>query len=247
MRGNPSQAASWLTSIATFTSSVAPPCQAGPDTIAQPDLPKRGLQSSITIGGTTSVPPVSLLREDTMFDWMEKAGKISDREIARRYGVSASTVRRFRLLNKIPACAVAELPQEAISNLGSMTNYKLNKLYHAPLARIAEERTRLGIPEPKIKRDKFIRLVPDFWTAETISQLGTMPDPELADKLGISKYPIRKKRQELGIASFRKSYPAITDEIAAKFGTLSDRRIAELLGVSPSHIQRARKKRNCTQ
>ncbi|MBN0698267.1 hypothetical protein JTM09_34665, partial [Pseudomonas aeruginosa] len=83
---------------------------------------------------------------------------------------------------------------------------------------------------------------PGFWTDGAVSLLGTMPDPELADRLGISRFPVKQKRQELGIAPYRKEYPEISAEIAAEFGVVSDGIIAKRLGVSTSFVQRARKK-----
>jgi len=45
-----------------------------------------------------------------MSEWMEMVGKFSDREVARRFGVSASKVRRYRLKTKISYCVNPEIP-----------------------------------------------------------------------------------------------------------------------------------------
>ena len=42
-------------------------------------------------------------------DWKLLAGRMSDREISRRFGIGASTVRRFRLANNIPEFSYDDL------------------------------------------------------------------------------------------------------------------------------------------
>ncbi|WP_455232867.1 hypothetical protein [Geopseudomonas aromaticivorans] len=115
-----------------------------------------------------------------MKKWMEIAGKISDREVSRRFGVSASTVRRYRVKNDIPACEVSDVPDEIFDSLETMTNYRLSKKFKISMERISELRFKAGVPEPRVERVKFQPLEPDFWTDEAISLLGTMPDPDLA-------------------------------------------------------------------
>jgi len=177
-----------------------------------------------------------------MSEWMEMVGKFSDREVARRFGVSASKVRRYRRSANIPYCANPEMPDGLIDGLASMTNYQLCRRFGVSISRISALRLKLEVPEPRVEREKFQSLEPGFWTDEAVSLLGTMPDPELADRLGISRFPVKQKRQELGIAPYRKEYPEITAEIAAEFGVVSDGIIARRLGVSTSFVQRARKK-----
>lgn len=177
-----------------------------------------------------------------MSEWMEMVGKFSDREVARRFGVSASKVRRYRLKTKISYCVNPEIPDDLADGLISMTNYQLRQKFGVSMARISELRLKLEVPEPRVEREKFQPLDPGFWTDEAVSLLGTMPDPELADRLGISRFPVKQKRKELGIAPYRKDYPEITAEVAAEFGVVSDGIIAKRLGVSTSFVQRARKK-----
>ncbi|MFG3455024.1 hypothetical protein [Stutzerimonas stutzeri] len=173
-------------------------------------------------------------------DWKAQVGQFSDREIARRFGVGATTVRRYRKANDIPAFRYQlELTQPLIDRLAEQTDYSLSKEFDIPAKIIKEARAELGIPEPKPLRPRFQPLE-EIWNEQTIALLGTMPDYELADMLKISNYPIKAKRKELGINAFEKTYPKITADIAAEFGLTSDRILAERLGVSPSHIRRAR-------
>jgi len=173
-------------------------------------------------------------------DWKAQVGQFSDREIARRFGVGATTVRRYRKANDIPEFRYQlELTQPLIDRLAEQTDYSLSKELGIPAKKIKEARTALGIPEPKPLRPRFQPLE-EIWNEQTIALLGTMPDYELADRLKVSNYPIKAKRKELGIKAFEKPYPKITAKIAAEFGLTSDRILAERLGVSPSHIRRAR-------
>lgn len=175
-------------------------------------------------------------------DWKSYAGMLSDREIARKFGVGATTVRRYRKANNIAEyCYKLELPPSLIVRLVTETDYSLSKELGIPAKRLKETRLKLNIPEPKVNRPKFQPLE-DIWNEETIALLGTMPDYELADRLRVSNYPIKAKRKELGIRAYKKPYPEITPALAAEFGVTSDRALAERLGVSASFIRNARQR-----
>ncbi|MGK7025826.1 hypothetical protein N1Z36_00007530 [Pseudomonas aeruginosa] len=175
-----------------------------------------------------------------MSEWMEMVGKFSDREVARRFGVSASKVRRYRLKTKISYCVNPEIPDGLADGMISMTNYQLCRKFGVSMAFLWGGGG--GGAGGETRKEKFPPPRPGFWTDGAVSLLGTMPDPELADRLGISRFPVKQKRQELGIAPYRKEYPEISAEIAAEFGVVSDGIIAKRLGVSTSFVQRARKK-----
>jgi hypothetical protein len=173
-------------------------------------------------------------------DWKTHAGLLSDREISRRFGVGATTVRRYRKENDIPEFRFKlDLTQPLIERLAVQTDYSLSKELDIPAKKIKEARTELGIPEPKPIRPRFQRLE-EIWNEQTIALLGTMSDYELADRLKVSNYPVKEKRKELGIKAFEKLYPEITPALAAEFGMTSDNVLAERLGVSASFIRRAR-------
>ena len=177
-------------------------------------------------------------------DWTLLAGKVSDREISKRFDIGASTVRRYRLLHDIPPFdpGSTAVPETLHDQLGTRSNYRLAQDFKIPVNRIATLRTEVGIPEPKVLRPRFMPLEEGIWTEETTALLGTMTDPALADLLGVSRFPVKKKRQELGIAAYQPSYPEITAELAAEFGISSDSNLAKRLGVSANFIRRARLK-----
>ena len=90
-----------------------------------------------------------------MSEWMEMVGKFSDREVARRFGVSASKVRRYRLKTKISYCVNPEIPDGLADGMISMTNYQLCRKFGVSMARISELRLKLEVPEPRLEREKW--------------------------------------------------------------------------------------------
>jgi hypothetical protein len=177
-------------------------------------------------------------------DWTLQAGKISDREVSKRFGVGASTVRRYRLLHGIPTYDPRniDIPKALRDQLGTRSNYQLAQDFKIPVTYIGILRTDVGVPEPKVLRPRFKPLEEGIWTDEALALLGTMPDPALADRLGVSRFPVKQKRRELGIAPYQHSYPEITAELAAEFGISSDSNLAKRLGVSANFMRRARLK-----
>lgn len=176
-----------------------------------------------------------------MGDWTTYSGKMSDREVARRFGIGASTVRRFRHTNGIPEFLPdnAELPPSLIVKLATDTNYRLAKEFGISIERIRQARARLKFAEPKPVRERF-KPLEDIWTNEAIALLGTMPDTEVADRLGISNFSVKKKRGELGIQAYKRLLPEMTSEITSQFGKASDAELANQIGVSVSFVRRAR-------
>ncbi len=175
-------------------------------------------------------------------EWEKFVGTLSDREVARRFGVSASTVRRHRTQQCIPPHnrIEAEMPSGLLEKLATFTNYQLMREFSISARRVKAIRAEHGIPEPRLIRARFLPLEDGIWTEESISLLGTMPDPELADRLGVSRTPVKKKRKELGVAAYQAPFPDITPDIAADFGAISDSALANRLGVSASFIRKAR-------
>lgn len=176
--------------------------------------------------------------------WKEYVGQISDREVSRRFGVSASNVRRYRAQQRIAPhnAQNAEMPEGLVDKLATSTNYQLMREFGISVSRVKALRAENGVPEPGLIRPRFAPLEDGIWTGEALELLGTMPDPELADRLGVSRTPVRKKRAELGIAAYQAPAPEITPEIAAEFSRVSDSAIAKRMGVSTSFIRRARVK-----
>lgn len=70
-----------------------------------------------------------------MGDWKACVGKMSDREIARRFGIGASSVGRYRYSLGIPEFHPedSELPAELIEQLATRTNYQLAQEFGASI------------------------------------------------------------------------------------------------------------------
>ena len=134
-------------------------------------------------------------------NWKTFVGHMSDRELSRRFGVSASTVRRYRTQQRITPHNPqnAEMPEGLMDKLATSTDYKLMTEFGISVSRVKAVRTELGVPEQKPIRPRFVPLEDGIWTDEALALLGTMPDPQLADRLGVSRTPVKKKRAELGI------------------------------------------------
>ena len=175
-------------------------------------------------------------------NWKTFVGHMSDREVSRRFGVSASTVRRYRAQQRIAPHNPqnTEIPEGLMDKLPTTTSYQLMKEFGIAVSRVKGLRAEHGVPEPGMIRPRFVPLEDGIWTDEAVALLGTMPDPELADRLGVSRTPVKKKRAELGIAAYQAPFPEITPEIAAEFGKVSDSKLAKRLGVSANFIRQAR-------
>ncbi|WJM97328.1 hypothetical protein QEP73_04140 [Pseudomonas defluvii] len=85
----------------------------------------------------------------------------------------------------------AELSPDLIVQLAKKTNYRLAKRFGVSIKRIKRARAELKIPESKISRERF-KPLEDIWTSEAIALLGMMPDTEVADRLGVSNFPVKK-------------------------------------------------------
>ncbi|OGQ52639.1 MAG: hypothetical protein A3J24_04390, partial [Deltaproteobacteria bacterium RIFCSPLOWO2_02_FULL_53_8] len=138
-------------------------------------------------------------------------------------------VAPVQVLQAIPFCpGDTEPPPDLIVQLAKETNYRLAKRFGISIKRIEQARAELKIPEPKINRERF-KPLEDIWTSEAIALLGKMPDTEVADRLGVSNFPVKKMRRELGIQAYKRPWPEITPEITSEFGVVSDAEIARLL------------------
>ncbi|ETK22901.1 hypothetical protein H096_13834 [Pseudomonas sp. FH1] len=113
--------------------------------------------------------------------------------MARRFGLGASTVRRFRQSNNILGFCPegTELSPDLIVQLATETNYRLAKRFGVCIKRIKRARAELKIPESKISHERF-KPLEDIWTSEAIALLGMMPDTEVADRLASSNFPVKK-------------------------------------------------------
>lgn len=85
------------------------------------------------------------------------------------------------------------------------------------------------------------------WTPENLKKLGKMPDPKLAELLGMSTKGVAKKRKSLQIKPFRDSSQlekhVWTKNELSWLGKFSDAEIARRIGVNATSVATQRKKR----
>lgn len=80
------------------------------------------------------------------------------------------------------------------------------------------------------------------WTPEMDALLGRMSDPQVADKLRLSKTPVRRRRVFLGIKPVKIAKATWTEANLARLGKEFDKDIAADMSVSPRVVGDMRSK-----
>jgi DNA-binding Xre family transcriptional regulator len=80
------------------------------------------------------------------------------------------------------------------------------------------------------------------WTQKELALLGTMPDKELAVRLGITSESVRLHRTQRGISSFRASnrLKKWTKKHEALLGTMPDGEVARIVGIPKYRVAERR-------
>ena len=79
------------------------------------------------------------------------------------------------------------------------------------------------------------------WTDEALVLLGVLPDPVIAERLGVSKQRVHQKRISLGIPAVRTTHAAVwTEKRLTQLGTQPDDALAESWGFGGSTVRRKR-------
>lgn len=133
-----------------------------------------------------------------------------------------------------------------IALLGTMTDQQVADRIGGKADAIREKRLYLGIKAYKPQASPVKgKPRPNFnWTELAIALLGTKPDKQVAEELGLAITTVALKRRTLGIAGLKVRRPPI--EMPAKLklqlGKSSDASIAMKLGVSTSAVSRYRRR-----
>lgn len=80
------------------------------------------------------------------------------------------------------------------------------------------------------------------WTPAMDALLGMMSDPQVADKLRLSKTPVRRRRVFLGIKPVKVQKHQWTEANLARLGKEYDKDIAVDVGISPRAVGDMRSK-----
>jgi hypothetical protein len=82
-----------------------------------------------------------------------------------------------------------------------------------------------------------------FWTKPREKLLGTKPDKQIAEHLGVAYEMVAQRRRQLGIPPAPTERPSlITPARSRQLGTLTDRDLARRWGVSDQTVRRQRHK-----
>lgn len=179
--------------------------------------------------------------QDQSQAFVSQLGVVSDRELAKRYGLSTYYVKLEREARGIPAFSHTYVfPKEAQALLGNELDTVIAARFSIPLATVHRHRVALGLP--RVKKSPL--------PAAIIPLLGTCFDVKLADQFGVKLHRVTGARQELGIASFTKHQNSSnrksmwTTDLLALLGTIPDSEIAERSnGLFSPRVDRAKRKR----
>lgn len=133
-----------------------------------------------------------------------------------------------------------------IGLLGTMTDQAVADKIGGKADAIREKRLALGIKafKPKASPVKG-KPRPNFnWTEQAIALLGTKPDKQVAQELGLATTTVALKRRSLGIEGLKSRRPPIKipANLKRQLGKSSDAEIASKLGVSTSAVSRYRRR-----
>jgi len=184
------------------------------------------------------------------FEWTPASdallGTMVDQDIAEKLGCTVAAIRNRRHLLEIPRCRntisaanKVEWTPALDALLGTIPDSDLAKMMGCSRASVYTRRRQLGIPrsiQSLTPVNKFV------WTSEIDAQIGTIADQQLAEKLGVTRNTVGKRRRLLGIAAKVEPLTSIwTPELDALFSTTSNMEIARRLGISSTTVQLRRK------
>jgi len=173
-------------------------------------------------------------------DELEMLGRRSDATVARKLGVSPTTVTRKRQDLGIPPYGRAPQPiewtDEMIAALGTMRDSEVARRFG--LLRqdaVLEKRQELGIPSKDSRH---------VWSDAETALLGTMPDRQVAKRVGVSVEAASSKRNNLGIEPHggRKERHIWTDEEKQLLGTVPDAALARAMELTRELVKAARQR-----
>jgi hypothetical protein len=227
--------------------------------VAISDAPIPWPQCRVTRGGRPSLIVCG--------DLLRAIRRESNQAVAAWWGVSSFTVTKWRHAVGVPAVneGTSKLHAEWMpERLDDEARRRLHKALRSPErgAKIAAaQRGRKRAPETvaRMRRArKGFRHTPEarakmrqallqrhardgFWKPEDDALLGTMPDVELAERLGRARSTVERRRYRLGVPCFRRHGPITPSRTWTRredrlLGTLSDVELAARLGCTPRMV-----------
>lgn len=173
-------------------------------------------------------------------------GKMSDARLARLAGIGEEAVARARARRGIAPWQRRSgfvWQAHAVALLGTASDGDVAAALAIPRWQVKNKRHQLGIPpfvpppHAAVNRRK--------WTPAAAALLGTMPDGQLARRLGLSVSTVATERRRRGVAPFTPRHPGYewTPEIVACLGQLPDPEIARRFEIPLPAVKAARRRR----
>jgi hypothetical protein len=191
------------------------------------------------------IPPFKepVREEMASFHWTPQAlallGKASDRAVARRLGISATTVFHKRLALGIPSYKPPPKritwTAEMLGRLGRVPDVEIAACFGIGKDSVAFKREELGIP-PAEHVGHPIRRSPE------LVELLKLPNPVLRKRYGISKATALKLRREFGLRTPDSRNLRWTPERRAKLGKVPDAELAKEMGITPGAVSDKRRR-----
>ncbi|MFL6201408.1 MAG: hypothetical protein ACJ76J_19735 [Thermoanaerobaculia bacterium] len=176
---------------------------------------------------------------------LELLGKIPDATLARRAGISWSTVQEERRRRGIPPARPQRPPvdwsEDMIQLLGTAEDKEVAAELGIPTASVFRKRRILGIPA---YRSRVLRKDP-FWTSRRIARLGTAPDRDLAREWKVLPGIVCYHRVMLGIPPFHPPPRRVrwTANMTRLLGKIPDTGVAQRFGIGLRTVRAERLRR----
>lgn len=173
-------------------------------------------------------------------EYVDQLGKVSDATIAKALGVSQPTISaRRRSLGISSQRTQGTFTAELDDLLGKDTDLNLAKRFGVTQEWIGMKRRAQGIPRFKIRKESRVVRPRYRWSATAIALLGTAPDLEVANQLGVTQRIVWYERVKHGIGAYR---PKVdwSAETVALLGSMTDSRVALKLGISAGRVSAKR-------
>ena len=176
---------------------------------------------------------------------MKLLGKVPDPVLARKAGLSVTTVAKERRRRGIelfqPRRPIIQWTTQMIAVLGTDSDGKVGARLGIPRWSVQIKRTTLSIPPyrpPPPGGNPGHHL-----TASGIELLGTMPDQKLADLLNVAASAVMRKRHQLGIAPCKPQPRPIqwTKKMISLLGKVTDAEVGRRYGISTDRVKTKRR------
>lgn len=226
----------------------------------QPDLPiaeKYSLSVSTIrrIRSNLGIGKFLKLESKLTDDIVALLGKVSDNDLAKTSGLARTSIRKARVSRNIPAFTglhpieIGHDTPKACSNTPIPTT-KLDEVTMRLMAWCSDIQlaSHLGISKWQAKEIRhqhgMIKLCLRKTPPPTLFQdLGKKPDTTLAASHGLSIISIRSIRENLGIASYKKTNALLNENVITRLGSLPDNELAQQTGLTDKIIRTERVKR----